>query len=300
MKYDVFISHSGADLEIAEQVYAYLQEQGISCWIDSRNVSGSYARSIIEGIKESEVMVLVFSKNVNTSMHVENEIDNAFCMGKTIIPFRIDPVPYSDVLRYYLNKAHYVDVVPDLQSALGELCLQVKRNLPEHQKSEQIDGALSILSKQTGIDIERLRALFEEYQRQRPGEDVSDEFLQSFIDGTEKGIYEDKKDEVITPSIDNGKEGSYNIFQNATGGILIITNIAFDSAPENPRFVYDGGDSMLFYRNRESSTVLGSIAPQARSALMKVDYILVAEMFNDNLIREYKVPLRKVAPVDEV
>lgn len=40
MKYDVFISHSSADLELSETIYDYLQEQGIKCWIDSRNVTG--------------------------------------------------------------------------------------------------------------------------------------------------------------------------------------------------------------------------------------------------------------------
>ena len=101
MKYDVFISHSSKDLELSEKICDYLQEQGIKCWIDSRNVTGLYARSIIEGIEQSELMVLVYSGKANSSAHVENEIDNAFCLGKMIIPFRIEGTPYSNVLRYY-------------------------------------------------------------------------------------------------------------------------------------------------------------------------------------------------------
>ena len=51
MQYDVFISHSSADLAVSEKLYEYLEANGIKCWIDTKNVTGLYARSIIEGIK---------------------------------------------------------------------------------------------------------------------------------------------------------------------------------------------------------------------------------------------------------
>lgn len=227
MKYDVFISHSSGDLEIAERVCDFLQKNGLNCWIDSRNVTGAYARSIIEGIKESELIVLVFSGKVNDSMHVENEIDNAFCMKKTIIPFRIEDAPYSDVLRYYLNKAHYVDAVKDLDSGLKELFTQVKINLPKQRNT-----------------------------------------------------------------------GKYDILQNAAGEILIIKNWE-GHVPVNPRMVFDGGSSALLYICPESAIMLDNLTPQAIEAIMKVDEVLVVETLDDDVEREFKVPVRKIKSLDK-
>ena len=314
MKYDVFISHSSGDLEIAEKVYDYLQDKGISCWIDSKNITGAYARSIIEGIKESELMVLIFSNKVNESMHVENEIDNAFCMKKAIIPFRIEAAPYSDVLRYYLSKAHYVDAHKDFDNALGELCIQIRRNLPEQQNLEKLENALRLLSAQYGVDINTLKTLFDEFQKQKQGVDEFDGLLANFInsnlfgkteEGPKKGEAEvnqsakvedvdDDPQEEVANSDGNGK---YDILQNAAGEILIIKNWE-KSEPENPRFVYDGGSSGLLYRNKDSATMLDNITPEARDAIMEVDEILVVEIFDDDVAREYKVPLRKIKSLD--
>lgn len=85
----------------------------------------------------------------------------------------------------------------------------------------------------------------------------------------------------------------YDMFVNADDDILIVVN-AKEDEPENPRFVYDGGVSMLFYRNGESAIVLEAINKDAREALMKVDSILVAEVENNDAVREYEAPLRKI------
>ena len=73
MQYDVFISHSSADLAISEKLYEYLESNGIKCWIDSKNVTGLYARSIIEGIKLSQIMVFApFDKKYSAAARTKN------------------------------------------------------------------------------------------------------------------------------------------------------------------------------------------------------------------------------------
>ena len=311
----VLISHSSGDLDIAEKVYCYLQDKGISCWIDSKNITGAYARSIIEGIKESELMVLIFSNKVNESMHVENEVDNAFCMKKAIIPFRIEAAPYSDVLRYYLSKAHYVDAYKDFENALAELCTQIRRNLPEQQNLEKLENALQLLSAQYGVNIDTLKTLFDEFQKQKQGVDNFDRLLTNFInsnfseiteEGLKKGeaevnhsandenVEEDTQEEVAN-SDGNGK---YDILQNAAGEILILINWK-KSEPKNPRFVFDGGFSALLYRNKESAIMLDNIGSKAREAIMEVDEILIVEILDDDVAREYKVPVRKIKSLDQ-
>ena len=269
MKFDVFISHSSKDLELSEKICDYLQSQGINCWIDSRNVTGLYARSIMEGIEQSEMMVLVYSGRANSSAHVENEIDNAFCLGKMIIPFRIEGAPYSKVLRYYLNKSHYVDGMPEPLAALEQLRDQIKRNMSEQKQLEKIDEAFKTVANWANVDVDQLREVLKKL----------------------KSSHKEEEKE----NLDTGEtqEGRYDILQNAAGEILIIIKY-HEGDPDNPRIVYDGTETALLYRSKESAVLLDHINLKAREQLMKVENVLIVEVKDDDVAREYKVPMRKI------
>ncbi len=94
-------------------------------------------------------------------------------------------------------------------------------------------------------------------------------------------------------------EGTYEILQNGAGEILIIIKQR-RGGPENPRFVYDGGETALLYRSRESSVFLGGINENARQPLKAVDEIIVAEIDGDEVAREYIVPVRLVRDLKAV
>ncbi|MBQ9732060.1 MAG: hypothetical protein IJV97_03115 [Alphaproteobacteria bacterium] len=100
-------------------------------------------------------------------------------------------------------------------------------------------------------------------------------------------------------NINDGTEGTYDILQNAAGEILVIIRQR-RGGPENPRFVYDGGETALLYRSRESSVFLGNINIEARNPLKIVDEILVAEIDGDEVAREYMVPVRIVRDLKAV
>jgi hypothetical protein len=89
------------------------------------------------------------------------------------------------------------------------------------------------------------------------------------------------------------KSGRYDMLQNAAGEILIIIEYR-EGGPENPRLVYDGGEQALLYRSRESAFMLNSINNEARMPLKSVNEVLMVEIENDDVAREYKVPVRVV------
>jgi hypothetical protein len=111
LAHDVFISYAKKDAAVADAVCADLEANGIQCWIAPRNiVSGTkYSQAIINGITQSQLMVLIYSAGANESNHVVAEIDRAYNKRIPIIPFRIEDVPLSTDLEYYLSTSQWLD-----------------------------------------------------------------------------------------------------------------------------------------------------------------------------------------------
>src|ERR1019366_7153034 len=75
MGHDVFLSYSSLDKLAADVVCHGLEAKGIRCWIAPRDqVAGQpYGEQITAAIQSAQVMVLIFSDNVNKSHAVHNE-----------------------------------------------------------------------------------------------------------------------------------------------------------------------------------------------------------------------------------
>lgn len=131
MAHDVFISYSSKDKVAAEAVCAKLESDGIKCWIAPRDIppSARYAQSIINGINASRLMIFIFSSHANDSEHVESEIDRAYNKRIPIIPLRIEDLPLSGSLEYYLSTAQWFDAPPPLEEHLEKLPKVVRQLL---------------------------------------------------------------------------------------------------------------------------------------------------------------------------
>ena len=89
------------------------------------------------------------------------------------------------------------------------------------------------------------------------------------------------------------KEKKINILQNGAGEIMFLISMRL-GGPENPRMVFDGINSILLYRSRESAVILENINPDAKVPLQAVNEVLVVELDGEEVAREYMVPLRTV------
>lgn len=116
MKKLVFISHSSANSELAKELCEYLEKREKKCFIAPRDIrlGHEYAEEILGGIDNSYVMVLMLSKESNTSPHVLREVERAVSKNIPIIVYRIENVQLSKSLEYFLMTHQWMDAVDDM------------------------------------------------------------------------------------------------------------------------------------------------------------------------------------------
>lgn len=108
-KQSVFVSYANkTDRPVADKIYEYLKEKGISYWFAPANiVVGDYAAEIVKGINKCTHFICIISESSMKSPHVLNEVDLAFQRigdGVKIIPFRLDESSLEPAFKYYLSR----------------------------------------------------------------------------------------------------------------------------------------------------------------------------------------------------
>ena len=118
-----FISHSSKDAEAAQRIVGFLEGKGIPCWIAPRNLTAgrSYPAQIVKAIRECAGFILVASENANQSNHINSEVARAFDLNKTIYPFMIDHVRFSDDFIYYLGQIQWISAGDSFEAGLETL-----------------------------------------------------------------------------------------------------------------------------------------------------------------------------------
>lgn len=128
MSHDIFISYSSKDKTTADAICHVLEENKLKCWIAPRNIrSGkNYPEQIMDGLRAAKLVVLVFSKNSQESVFVNNEIDAAFSFNKSIISFKIDETLPENKMGFFLKTKHWLDAYPDPESVFETLVNDAK------------------------------------------------------------------------------------------------------------------------------------------------------------------------------
>lgn len=124
MAHDVFVSYATLDKLTADAVCANLEASGIRCWIAPRDVTPGmdYGAAIVEGIRGSRIMVVVFSAHANESQHIKREVERAVSHGVVVLPFRIENTLPTASLEYFIGSVHWLDALsPPLEAHLKEL-----------------------------------------------------------------------------------------------------------------------------------------------------------------------------------
>ena len=136
MAHDVFISYSHKDGNVAQAICAKLEEQKIRCWYAPRNIQAGeeWASSIMNALKATKIMVLVFTDYSNASVQVKREVDNAINNGVTVIPFKLTKNDPSGGMEYYLSTLHWLDAMnKPMEDAIDDLYIMI-RNILDGKK----------------------------------------------------------------------------------------------------------------------------------------------------------------------
>jgi predicted RNA-binding Zn-ribbon protein involved in translation (DUF1610 family) len=115
MKGYVFISYSSRNITFVSKLIAEMKKNNIPYWKAPEKIppGSNYAKEIPRAIAGSTATILIVSKESQSSIWVEKEIDLAVCERKTIIPIMIDETPLNDMYRFYLNNVQMVQYNPD-------------------------------------------------------------------------------------------------------------------------------------------------------------------------------------------
>lgn len=113
MAHDVFLSHSHVDKVFADAICHTLEANGIRCWVAPRDIrpAEDWAEAIINAMEAAKVLVLVFSSASNSSPQVRREVERAVNKGLHVLPFRIENVPLSKSLEYFISTQHWLDAL---------------------------------------------------------------------------------------------------------------------------------------------------------------------------------------------
>jgi hypothetical protein len=122
--YDVFISYSKQDKNVANALCATLESRKIRCWIAPRDVriGMDWPLAIIQALNSTRIFVLVFSSSSNKSNQTMREVERAVSKGMPIIPLRIENVEPTESMEYLLSTPHWLDAMtPPLEQHLQKL-----------------------------------------------------------------------------------------------------------------------------------------------------------------------------------
>ena len=111
MTYDVFISYSRKDTNIANQICAAFDRVGISYFIDRQGIGGGmeFPKVLAPAIKDSNVFLLLASKNAYQSPYTSREVTFAFNKknGEKMLPYIIDDSVLPDDLELVFSNTNW-------------------------------------------------------------------------------------------------------------------------------------------------------------------------------------------------
>lgn len=110
----IFISHASVNFDVAEEICNLIEKSGSQCFLAPRDIRSGYeyAEEIMGGIERSDVMLLLLSKQANSSPHVLREVERAVSKKIPIIVYKLEEVELSKSMEYFLMSHQWISAKP--------------------------------------------------------------------------------------------------------------------------------------------------------------------------------------------
>ena len=282
MKYDLFISYSRKDLDEVSALLDTIRKEvpGLSVWFDINGIESGddFEDKIISAIDDSSYLIFALSDNSLESEWTKAEVMYAKNTGKKVIPVLLKG---AKLKKWFLFKFGTIDCIDSTSSIqMEKLC----QNLSDWTGKKPLiapsgDVALSGILCPCGsgkpfMKCHGKNALKSEFDR----------LLDGFIGPEEND--------------DKPQKARYDILSNEKGQVMLIIQSRKNEPVHPLLLVSDTYDSAaILYRCEENAVYFDDMAEDAYNAIIKVDQVLVVEMSDDDLVREYKVPVSVVKDV---
>ena len=282
MKYDLFISYSRKDLDEVSALLETIRKEvpGLSVWFDINGIESGddFEDKIISAIDDSSYLMFALSDNSLESEWTKAEVMYAKNTGKKVIPVLLKG---AKLKKWFLFKFGTIDCIDSTSSIqMEKLC----QNLSDWTGKKPLiapsgDVALSGILCPCGsgkpfMKCHGKNALKSEFDR----------LLDGFIGPEEND--------------DKPQKARYDILSNEKGQVMLIIQSRKNEPVHPLLLVSDTYDSAaILYRCEENAVYFDDMAEDAYNAIIKVDQVLVVEMSDDDLVREYKVPVSVVKDV---
>lgn len=141
--YDIFISYSTVNEDIARGMKQHLSARGLRCWKapDAIEPGESWPGAIIRALNECPIVVLIWTKESMESWGVLEEITNAHANKKKIIVYRVQDIELRCDFKYFLARVQWLDAHPDFEQSFEVLADSVLRILRRYAQPS-LPGAL--------------------------------------------------------------------------------------------------------------------------------------------------------------
>ena len=110
----VFVSHSSANGRQAKDICKLIEKNGHSCFFAPRDIQSGheYAEELVNGIDSSDMLLLLLSKEANSSPHVLREIERAVSKKIPITVYKLEEVTLSKSMEYFLMSHQWINTKP--------------------------------------------------------------------------------------------------------------------------------------------------------------------------------------------
>lgn len=144
----LFISHASADTAIIDRIVAYLESNGVACWVAHRDIPprSIYAESITQALRDCSACAVVLSRTANESDAIKRELELASHYRKPFIPIRVDDTEPGAGVDYYLRNAQWVDYRRDGEHALDRIAAHVKGVAPPEPPLRRGSAAMRLIA----------------------------------------------------------------------------------------------------------------------------------------------------------